>query len=1017
MVTVSASLVLSCALLCSRAPSAAALRSGTGDRLASLASDDTPPDVQSGCLTAQPGGALSKCYRSIFRAMQANPLRYPALYDGLSPEATFEDFQAYYYSTERQDKSGCTSAPCPVLVATTTTTSTTPPPGTPACPERSPLPPLPAQATSYNGISWPEYCFTGLEDEHVFIIGDWGGLTNQYTRGPADVIPAPNTAHRDFSWPVDRIAQRLVARQLNRRARLTNPRYVLNAGDNFYWGGIREKCSRRKFGTFGTTNQWSPVFEEMYKGPGIDGKPWFSVLGNHDYGGYQFSSAWDQQVAYTWGPSGRWVLPGQYWHQRVDYPTKNFTVDYYMMDSNVNDARHPYHDPEHNICSLQFNHDTCAPVGPRDAWDCKAWFERLWREQLAWLEVKLQESTADWQIIVTHFPPEPVYRERYWRELVDKYGVDFFVTAHRHQQEAHKWSGAHAPYVVVGGGGGVTSERSPVEWGGLDQYGFMDMRISKTTAMVEAFDHRGDLRRRMVFHPRLGSYQLEKQRREQEQLRGPADVGVDLPVAAASWMAPLSSLDYSAAKSVDGGNNKSDEEIYPLWTCDGMGPLVDDSIDDRSGCGSSFDGAQVEGILMLSSVNASALARFPGFVAVVAKAIAVIGNIEEPRDVTVVFTSAVPRSVDPNVFAVNFSIEVPADDLVAVVGDVLRGKSLAEIDIAISRCLSEGVALHGDHVGSVTAINLSVIERHIKPLKSEKFWQQWGQQHERHGQQRPMLNDSTNALVNSHARVRSANITSDASLPSLFKMALLQMVAIFSCVILFILLAFVGAAWASARHDRDEAMLPLTTSNRSDRNGNSEHPWRQWFVAVAADEHFGSETEADSGDSDGMEEQFSPPAPPRARCYEWGHFGFFLPASSSGAGSIDGSPRSQIQLEQDNTSPASSTDSSLVIVPHLVSLLVPPTDTRKAVETVAVEHGQTDEEDRRNAGNAQRLTPAVELASENVSLPSGRDGAAASRSADLEGTVARPVALSAHRPLWMHHPSDVSTSVAMHGPQ
>merc|ERR1740138_923812 len=315
-----------------------------------------------------------------------------------------------------------------------------------------------------------------------------------------------------FVYGVDDQAQILVADAMQKRAAKHDPKYILNVGDNFYWGGIEKTCGS-PMGKIDwvTKHQFDTIFEEVYKGPGIDGKPWLSVLGNHDWGGRQFNNGWDQQVAYTWA-SPRWVMPAIYWSQKVSYPT--FDVEYFMLDTNFQDAMDPGVRPATNICSGQWNaHDaSCAKAGgPPSIHGCKSWFQNLWHEQQEWLGEKLPASTAHWQIAVTHFPCG--YDGSFWRGMHDKHGLDLLVTGHRHEQEFWKAGGnlGGLTCFVTGGGGGITSEESIVPGAPSHHqpwkpkvntgYGFFDLTISKDNMLIESIDYRGKTLDSTTIHP------------------------------------------------------------------------------------------------------------------------------------------------------------------------------------------------------------------------------------------------------------------------------------------------------------------------------------------------------------------------------------------------------------------------------------------------------------------------------------------------------------------------------------
>ncbi|CAE7445528.1 Acp5 [Symbiodinium natans] len=384
----------------------------------------------------------------------------------------------------------------------------------------------PASVKTHNGAAWETMRVAGTDLKHIFAIGDWGSLIGVGSGAPKAIIqyrgghtPGPHTMARHrgagcttkdmtacmgatgvcpanchFKAEIDLHAQSLVATQMKKRAPQSNPDFVLNVGDNFYWGGIETECGHPMGQIHPQTRaQFNVIFEQVYNGPGLDGKPWLSVFGNHDLGGFQFNKAWDQQIAYTFA-SDRWRLPAMYWMQRVEYTDQGFAAEFLMIDSNAMDVK-PYDaDPEHNLCGRLHNPAgaTCAATGgPKDLSECFRWFWDLWnKEQKPWVEQKLQASTADWQVIVTHFTCGT--QAEWYKRLRQQFGLDLLVTGHTHTQQVFhnsKMLGGMTCF-ITGGGGGIVSEGDATPQRS-SQYGFFDLTISKEKIVLESINHNG----------------------------------------------------------------------------------------------------------------------------------------------------------------------------------------------------------------------------------------------------------------------------------------------------------------------------------------------------------------------------------------------------------------------------------------------------------------------------------------------------------------------------------------------
>lgn len=366
-----------------------------------------------------------------------------------------------------------------------------------SCPTPVERPAAPQNLLELNGQAWPDACFNGEEEQHFFVIGDWGGEVGS---PPTTFSNRPHRPDKD-TVDYELHAQSHVADRMKDIAPVSLPKFVVNVGDNFYPGGISiaGTCNASLGKTDATGRQvFDSVWEAVYKGPGLDGVEWWGVLGNHDYGGYHYNVHWDQNVFYTWNsPDTRWLTPALYWSRRVQF--RNFSADFFFVDTNVVDTfSSPDVDAEHNICSrlhAQSCPQTCPGTSMDSPDDCWKFFKDMWRAQRQWLARKLHASDADWQIIVTHYPA--TFLMDVWPSLFAEFGVDLFISGHTHQQELHYKRSDEKEFgdtamIISGGGGGITSEELPnIFTGEDDSYGFMDLTITQAEIKVVRYTHGG----------------------------------------------------------------------------------------------------------------------------------------------------------------------------------------------------------------------------------------------------------------------------------------------------------------------------------------------------------------------------------------------------------------------------------------------------------------------------------------------------------------------------------------------
>jgi len=324
---------------------------------------------------------------------------------------------------------------------------------------------------------------------HVFVIGDWG----------SESCPNKDSMHYVYKgiqpgterWEADHNAQKNVANQMGKIGEKLKPFMVLNAGDNFYWGGVLPKIMGGN--DIHDVTSWERAFEEVYTHPSLQ-IPWLGVMGNHDYGGDGCMANVRAQFDYTIKDMlkrNRWKMPSPFYNHVVSFG--DYTAEFFNLDTNIEDA---FTGRAGGICKQSI----CLNMGLGDKTvpfkECKDWFDTMWAEQKKWLPEVLAASTADWKIITMHHKPHGDIA-RLVHPLAQQYGVHMMIGSHTHELAFFEsWENSKLPLLVVGAGGGAQSNPGCGRAAYCSQpgdYGFGDIQITEKQLTVQVLRHKGDV--------------------------------------------------------------------------------------------------------------------------------------------------------------------------------------------------------------------------------------------------------------------------------------------------------------------------------------------------------------------------------------------------------------------------------------------------------------------------------------------------------------------------------------------
>lgn len=257
--------------------------------------------------------------------------------------------------------------------------------------------------------------------------------------------------------------QKDVASELSKAVTGINAAFIISTGDNIYPDGVASVHDPL----------WNLSFENVFYQYPLH-RPWYAVLGNHDY--HQNAQA---EVDYS-KISGRWNMPERYYSFTRKIDAQNEAL-FIFLDTNPLDSE-------------AYKSDYAEELVKQDS-----------AKQKRWLEKTLENAGpgVKWKIVIGHHPLYTAGNRalnkpymRYSLEPVfEKYKVNLYISGHEHHLQFYHPQNKFTRYVVSGAGSEANENLKPR--GAVDFFapiqGFITMSLLPEKALLQFITRKGEV--------------------------------------------------------------------------------------------------------------------------------------------------------------------------------------------------------------------------------------------------------------------------------------------------------------------------------------------------------------------------------------------------------------------------------------------------------------------------------------------------------------------------------------------